>query len=120
MKTIDTSLKTTNLPLKRTCCSLNKKEILQLPGFGGLKEYLCKELKKFVRDRITNEFKCKKRGFTVKQYCEIFEKQGSAYVPKHKTERVSVRVQSRNKATNKLMNKVKEKAEKREFANQFN
>ncbi len=113
-------MKLTNLPLKKTCCSLNRKEILQLPGFENLREYLCKELKKFVRDRITNEFKCKKRGFTVKQYCEKFEQEGSAYLPKHKTERVSVRVQARNKATNKLINKVKEKAEKREFAEQFN
>ena len=102
-------MKITELPLNRTICSLNKKEILQLPGFTYLGNYLCTELKQMVRERITNEYKRKKRGFTVKDYCDIFQKEGSAYTPKYETRRYTPAIR---KTTNKLLNKIEEKAKK--------
>ena len=82
-------MKLTNLPMNKTVCSLNKRQILQLPGFVHLKNYYCKDVKKMVRFRITYEWKCKKRGFTVKDYIDNFNKHesGAFYPSTHYTYR---------------------------------
>lgn len=81
-KKIPWSKTLTTLPMNRTICSLNKKQILELPGFGHLKNYYCKDVKKMVRFRITHEWKCKKRGFKVQDYIDNFKKRGGgAFFP---------------------------------------
>lgn len=77
---------TTTLPHNRTVLSLNKKEILKLPGFTHLNDYLLKELKVFVRDRV-HIYTNKKRGYKVGEYLEKYHKVGTAYKPTHESAR---------------------------------
>ena len=100
----------TDLPKGKTICSLNKKEILQLPGFNHLKLYLCKELKQMVRERVSEQYKCNKRGFTVQNYLDKYNVKPEPYFPKYKTDRYSIRAAQRREATNNLLDKIKEKA----------
>lgn len=77
---------TTHLPKQMTLLSLNKKEILQLPGFDHLKEYLLKELKTFLREFI-NRHSSKKRGMTVAIYLQKYSQDPKPYQPSHPTQR---------------------------------
>lgn len=77
---------TTHLPKQMTLLSLNKKEILQLPGFEHLKEYLLKELKTFLREFI-NRHSSKKRGMTVEIYLQKYSQEPKPYQPSHPTQR---------------------------------
>ena len=77
----------TTLPEKKTLLSLTRKgDILQLPGFENLGHYLLKELKVFVRERM-RQYTTKTRGFTIKEYMEIYNKNKEAFKPSHETQR---------------------------------
>ncbi|KAK8895996.1 hypothetical protein M9Y10_013882 [Tritrichomonas musculus] len=83
----ETSTIKTSLPINRTVLSLSQKsDILKLPGFENLGHYLLKELKSFVRERM-RQYTTKTRGFTIKEYMEIYNKNKEAFKPSHETQR---------------------------------
>ena len=75
-----------NLPQNKTVLSLNKGEIVQLPGFKSLYNYLLIELKDFVRARV-HQYTKKKRGYKVKEYVEKYRSNPQPYIPPHPTKR---------------------------------
>lgn len=75
-----------NLPENKTVLSLNKGEIVQLPGFKSLRNYLLTELKGFVRVRV-HQYTKKKRGYKVKEYVEKYRSNPEPYIPSHPTKR---------------------------------
>ena len=78
---------TTTLPKNRTVLSLNtKKDILKLPGFTHLNNYLYKELKAYVRNRV-HLYSNKKRGYTIGEYIEKYNKEGWSFNPEHDSAR---------------------------------
>lgn len=80
----------TTLPEKKTLLSLTRKgDILQLPGFENLGHYLLKELKVFVRERM-RQYTTKTRGFTIKEYMEIYNKNPEPYKPSQSTTRKNI------------------------------
>lgn len=101
----------THLPKKLTVLSLNKKEIVQLPGFTELNHYLKPELKGFVKKRV-HEYTNKKRGYTVGEYCDKYSANPEAYKPEHPTKRksqVSKQVrQEKKEKTQKKKETIKE------------
>ena len=96
----------THLDNSRTLMSLKRKEILDLPGFKHLDDYLYKELKEFVRQRV-HELTNKKRGYKVREY--LYDYDGTEFQPPYQTNRKSVRNRARNEATDKVINKIKVK-----------
>lgn len=83
----NSNYETTTLSKNKTVLSLNKKEIVKLPGFTHLNDYLLKELKIFVRDRV-HIYTKKKRGYTVGEYLEHYNKiRGGKYVPLRESKR---------------------------------
>ena len=75
----------TPLSHKRTLLSLNKTEILQLPGMRHLNYYLYSELKTYIRSKLP-EWTKKKRGFTVGEYINTVYK-GFRFTPLFRTQR---------------------------------
>lgn len=98
-----------NLPKSKTVLSLRKKEIVQLPGFTDLDNYLCKELKEFTRHRVY-QYSNKKRGYTVGQYLDKYKENPEPYKPRYQTERKAVKSQQTKEATKKALKKIKSKA----------
>lgn len=99
------------LPANKTILGLTtKKDILQLPGFENLGNYLLKELKEFVRNRM-KEYTTKKRGFTVGEYMAIYKKNPEPYKPSKQTARKNIKLQvkaNKDKDEDKPKTRVKE------------
>lgn len=102
------------MPKKKTLLSLNKKEILQLPGFTHLNNYLLKELKNFVRTRM-HEYTTKKRGYTGEEYINDYNKKPEKFEPKYKTESKLIRNRETKEATDKLLVRLENKRTKRNY-----
>ena len=73
---------------QRTVLSLNtKRDILSLPGFEHLDNYLLSELKAFVRQRLNEYTHNNPRGFAVSQFAVSYEADPQPYTPAHPTAR---------------------------------
>ena len=86
----------------KTLLSLNKREILNLPGFTELDDYLLRELKGFVRTRM-HEYTTKKRGYTVEEYKNDYNKKPEPFTPKYPTQSKRVRERNAKPGTQQLL-----------------
>ena len=104
----------TLLSPKRTLLSLTKKEILKLPGFENLGNYLLSELKTFICQRLI-AYNISRRGVKIEDYMECYNKSPTNFRPTFKTKNKKYKYENdeeRKEARKKQQKEYRERKKK--------